>query len=144
MTTSSRGWSRAGTVRVSDPWSLGRLCAVTRDADTGVLSCRGQPARDAGLCVGRYRGPASVRASASLSSAARAPPRRVVRGRLGLVRIAGLDRVDEPDVLLPRVRSAVCRTEPEDPLHVQVHAAEIEDEPTVSADLDDAQVQGRC
>ena len=36
-------------VRVADAWSLGRLCAVTRDPATGVLAAGANPRGDAGL-----------------------------------------------------------------------------------------------
>ena len=45
--------SRGHTVRVSDPWSLGRLCAVTRDADTGLLRAGANPRGMQGYAVGR-------------------------------------------------------------------------------------------
>lgn len=44
---------RGHTVRVSDPWSLGRLCAVTRDAETGVLRAGANPRGMQGYAVGR-------------------------------------------------------------------------------------------
>ncbi|GAB3072827.1 gamma-glutamyltransferase family protein [Pedococcus soli] len=45
--------ARGHTVRVSDPWSLGRLCAVTRDAGTGVLRAGANPRGMQGYAVGR-------------------------------------------------------------------------------------------
>lgn len=44
---------RGHTVRVSDPWSLGRLCAVSRDAGTGVLRAGANPRGMQGYAVGR-------------------------------------------------------------------------------------------
>jgi gamma-glutamyltranspeptidase/glutathione hydrolase len=44
---------RGHTVRVSDPWSLGRLCAVTRDAESGVLRAGANPRGMQGYAVGR-------------------------------------------------------------------------------------------
>ncbi|MEW1952120.1 gamma-glutamyltransferase family protein [Terrabacter sp. NPDC080008] len=44
---------RGHSVRVSDPWSLGRLCAVTRDADSGVLRAGANPRGMQGYAVGR-------------------------------------------------------------------------------------------
>ncbi|MEV4539199.1 gamma-glutamyltransferase family protein [Asanoa sp. NPDC049518] len=40
-------------VRVSDPWSLGRMCAVTRDPATGVLAAGANPRGMQGYAVGR-------------------------------------------------------------------------------------------
>ncbi|RKN21223.1 gamma-glutamyltransferase family protein [Micromonospora musae] len=40
-------------VRLSDPWSLGRLCAVTRDPDTGVLAAGANPRGVQGYACGR-------------------------------------------------------------------------------------------
>lgn len=44
---------RGHTVRVSDPWSLGRLCAVTRDAESGVVRAGANPRGMQGYAVGR-------------------------------------------------------------------------------------------
>lgn len=44
---------RGHSVRVSDPWSLGRLCAVTRDPDSGVLRAGANPRGMQGYAVGR-------------------------------------------------------------------------------------------
>jgi gamma-glutamyltranspeptidase/glutathione hydrolase len=44
---------RGHTVRVSDPWSLGRLCAVTRDPDSGVVRAGANPRGMQGYAVGR-------------------------------------------------------------------------------------------
>jgi len=40
-------------VRVSDPWSLGRMCAVARDAGSGLLSAGANPRGMQGYAVGR-------------------------------------------------------------------------------------------
>jgi gamma-glutamyltranspeptidase/glutathione hydrolase len=40
-------------VRLSGPWTLGRMCAVTRDADTGVLSAGANPRGMQGYACGR-------------------------------------------------------------------------------------------
>ncbi|SNT50539.1 gamma-glutamyltranspeptidase / glutathione hydrolase [Asanoa hainanensis] len=40
-------------VRVSDPWSLGRMCAVTRDPATGILSAGANPRGMQGYATGR-------------------------------------------------------------------------------------------
>ena len=40
-------------MRVSDPWSLGRLCAVTRDPESGVLRAGANPRGMQGYAVGR-------------------------------------------------------------------------------------------
>ncbi|MFG3682597.1 gamma-glutamyltransferase family protein [Micromonospora chalcea] len=45
--------ARGHTVRLSDPWSLGRMCAVTRDPHTGVLSAAANPRGAQGYAVGR-------------------------------------------------------------------------------------------
>ncbi|MFI7214329.1 gamma-glutamyltransferase family protein [Micromonospora maritima] len=45
--------ARGHTVRRSDPWSLGRLCAVTRDPRTGVLSAAANPRGAQGYAAGR-------------------------------------------------------------------------------------------
>ncbi|WP_431899065.1 gamma-glutamyltransferase family protein [Micromonospora chalcea] len=45
--------ARGHTVRLSDPWSLGRMCAVTRDPRTGVLSAAANPRGAQGYAVGR-------------------------------------------------------------------------------------------
>lgn len=45
--------ARGHTVRVSDPWSLGRLCAVTRDAESGVVRAGANPRGMQGYAVGR-------------------------------------------------------------------------------------------
>lgn len=44
---------RGHRVRVSDPWSLGRLCAVTRDPESGVLRAGANPRGMQGYAVGR-------------------------------------------------------------------------------------------
>jgi gamma-glutamyltranspeptidase/glutathione hydrolase len=44
---------RGHSVRVSDPWSLGRLCAVTRDPESGVLRAGANPRGMQGYAVGR-------------------------------------------------------------------------------------------
>ena len=49
-----RSWRRAATaVRAGRPWSLGRLCAVARDPDTGLLSAAANPRGAQGYAVGR-------------------------------------------------------------------------------------------
>ncbi|HEX6249590.1 MAG TPA: gamma-glutamyltransferase [Nocardioidaceae bacterium] len=45
--------ARGHAVTVSGPWSLGRLCAVSRDPDTGVLSAGANPRGMQGYAVGR-------------------------------------------------------------------------------------------
>ncbi|WFE35632.1 gamma-glutamyltransferase family protein [Micromonospora sp. WMMD975] len=45
--------ARGHTVRRSGPWSLGRLCAVTRDPRTGVLSAAANPRGAQGYATGR-------------------------------------------------------------------------------------------
>ncbi|MFI5846778.1 gamma-glutamyltransferase family protein [Micromonospora chalcea] len=45
--------ARGHTVRLSDPWSLGRMCAVTRDPHTGVLSAAANPRGAQGYATGR-------------------------------------------------------------------------------------------
>jgi gamma-glutamyltranspeptidase/glutathione hydrolase len=45
--------ARGHEVRLSDPWSLGRMCAVRRDPDTGVLSGGANPRGMQGYAVGR-------------------------------------------------------------------------------------------
>jgi gamma-glutamyltranspeptidase/glutathione hydrolase len=40
-------------VRLSGPWTLGRMCAVTRDAETGVLSAGANPRGMQGYACGR-------------------------------------------------------------------------------------------
>ncbi|MFG1674585.1 gamma-glutamyltransferase family protein [Micromonospora sp. NPDC049282] len=45
--------ARGHTVRLADPWSLGRLCAVTRDPRTGVLSAAANPRGAQGYATGR-------------------------------------------------------------------------------------------
>ena len=40
-------------VRLSDPWSLGRMCAVRRDPDSGVVSAGANPRGMQGYAVGR-------------------------------------------------------------------------------------------
>ncbi|KQU65426.1 gamma-glutamyltransferase family protein [Phycicoccus sp. Root101] len=45
--------ARGHTVHVADPWSLGRLCAVSRDVDTGVLRAGANPRGMQGYAVGR-------------------------------------------------------------------------------------------
>jgi gamma-glutamyltranspeptidase / glutathione hydrolase len=44
---------RGHRVRVSDPWSLGRLCAVTRDPESGMLRAGANPRGMQGYAVGR-------------------------------------------------------------------------------------------
>jgi gamma-glutamyltranspeptidase/glutathione hydrolase len=44
---------RGHRVRVSGPWSLGRLCAVTRDPESGVLRAGANPRGMQGYAVGR-------------------------------------------------------------------------------------------
>ncbi|TDV52047.1 gamma-glutamyltransferase family protein [Actinophytocola oryzae] len=44
---------RGHDVTVGDPWSEGRLCAVTRDPETGVLSAAANPRGMQGYAVGR-------------------------------------------------------------------------------------------
>lgn len=44
---------RGHEVRVGDPWSLGRLCAVTRDSATGLLASGANPRGMQGYAVGR-------------------------------------------------------------------------------------------
>jgi gamma-glutamyltranspeptidase/glutathione hydrolase len=44
---------RGHEVRLSDAWSLGRMCAVTRDAETGVVSAAANPRGMQGYAVGR-------------------------------------------------------------------------------------------
>jgi len=38
---------------VSDPWSLGRMCAVSRDPGSGVLKAGANPRGMQGYAVGR-------------------------------------------------------------------------------------------
>lgn len=45
--------ARGHQVRLSDPWSLGRMCAVRRDPDNGVLSAGANPRGMQGYAVGR-------------------------------------------------------------------------------------------
>jgi gamma-glutamyltranspeptidase/glutathione hydrolase len=45
--------ARGHEVRLSDPWSLGRLCAVTRDPGTGVLAAAANPRGMQGYACGR-------------------------------------------------------------------------------------------
>ncbi|MCZ7437672.1 gamma-glutamyltransferase family protein [Micromonospora sp. WMMC241] len=45
--------AKGHTVRLADPWSLGRLCAVTRDPHTGVLSAAANPRGAQGYAAGR-------------------------------------------------------------------------------------------
>ena len=45
--------ARGHLVDVQDPWSLGRLCAVTRDSRTGVLAAGANPRGMQGYAVGR-------------------------------------------------------------------------------------------
>ncbi|RQX57711.1 gamma-glutamyltransferase, partial [Micromonospora chalcea] len=45
--------ARGHTVRLSDPWSLGRMCAVTRAPRTGVLSAAANPRGAQGYATGR-------------------------------------------------------------------------------------------
>jgi gamma-glutamyltranspeptidase/glutathione hydrolase len=44
---------RGHTVRAADPWSLGRLCAVSRDPGSGVLRAGANPRGMQGYAVGR-------------------------------------------------------------------------------------------
>jgi gamma-glutamyltranspeptidase/glutathione hydrolase len=44
---------RGHLVRVSDPWSLGRLSAVSRDPDTGILRAAANPRGMSGYAAGR-------------------------------------------------------------------------------------------
>jgi gamma-glutamyltranspeptidase/glutathione hydrolase len=44
---------RGHRVRLSGPWTLGRMCAVTRDAETGVLSAGANPRGMQGYACGR-------------------------------------------------------------------------------------------
>jgi gamma-glutamyltranspeptidase/glutathione hydrolase len=44
---------RGHTVTVSDPWSLGRLSAVSVDPETGVLRAAANPRGMQGYAVGR-------------------------------------------------------------------------------------------
>jgi gamma-glutamyltranspeptidase / glutathione hydrolase len=45
--------ARGHEVRVSDPWSLGRMCAVRREPDSGILSAGANPRGMQGYAVGR-------------------------------------------------------------------------------------------
>ncbi|MGH3332727.1 MAG: gamma-glutamyltransferase family protein [Nocardioidaceae bacterium] len=45
--------ARRHKVTVADPWSLGRLCAVARDPETGVVSAGANPRGMQGYAVGR-------------------------------------------------------------------------------------------
>ncbi|MGK5740372.1 gamma-glutamyltransferase family protein [Micromonospora sp. URMC 103] len=45
--------ARGHEVRLSDPWSLGRMCAVTRDPRTGVLAAGANPRGMQGYACGR-------------------------------------------------------------------------------------------
>ncbi|MEP6629927.1 MAG: gamma-glutamyltransferase family protein [Lapillicoccus sp.] len=45
--------ARGHEVRLSDPWSLGRLCAVRRDPESGVVSAGANPRGMQGYAVGR-------------------------------------------------------------------------------------------
>jgi gamma-glutamyltranspeptidase/glutathione hydrolase len=45
--------ARGHEVRISDPWSLGRMCAVTRDPASGVLSAGANPRGMHGYASGR-------------------------------------------------------------------------------------------
>ncbi|MDQ6715411.1 MAG: gamma-glutamyltransferase family protein, partial [Actinomycetota bacterium] len=45
--------ARGHEVRLADPWSLGRLCAVARDPATGLLSAGANPRGMQGYAVGR-------------------------------------------------------------------------------------------
>jgi gamma-glutamyltranspeptidase/glutathione hydrolase len=38
---------------VKEPWSLGRLCAVARDPETGVVSAAANPREMQGYATGR-------------------------------------------------------------------------------------------
>jgi gamma-glutamyltranspeptidase/glutathione hydrolase len=44
---------RGHDVTVGDPWSEGRLCAVARDPETGILSAAANPRGMQGYAVGR-------------------------------------------------------------------------------------------
>jgi gamma-glutamyltranspeptidase/glutathione hydrolase len=44
---------RGHQIELSDPWSLGRMCAVTRDPQTGVLAAGANPRGMQGYAVGR-------------------------------------------------------------------------------------------
>jgi gamma-glutamyltranspeptidase/glutathione hydrolase len=44
---------RGHDVTVGDPWSEGRLCAVTRDPETGVLAAAANPRGMQGYAAGR-------------------------------------------------------------------------------------------
>ncbi|SCF62333.1 gamma-glutamyltransferase [Streptomyces sp. Ncost-T10-10d] len=44
---------RGHDVTVGDPWSEGRMCAVARDPETGVLSAAANPRGMQGYAVGR-------------------------------------------------------------------------------------------
>jgi gamma-glutamyltranspeptidase/glutathione hydrolase len=45
--------ARGHEVRVSGPWSLGRMCAVAQDPTTGMLSAGANPRGMQGYAVGR-------------------------------------------------------------------------------------------
>jgi gamma-glutamyltranspeptidase/glutathione hydrolase len=45
--------ARGHRVEVADPWSLGRLCVVGRDPDTGLLKAAANPRGRTGYAVGR-------------------------------------------------------------------------------------------
>ncbi len=45
--------ARGHEVRLSDPWSLGRMCAVRRDPESGVVSAGANPRGMQGYAVGR-------------------------------------------------------------------------------------------
>jgi len=44
---------RGHAVTVAEPWSLGRLCAVARDPESGILSAAANPRAMQGCAVGR-------------------------------------------------------------------------------------------
>jgi gamma-glutamyltranspeptidase/glutathione hydrolase len=44
---------RGHDVTLGDPWSEGRLCAVARDPETGILSAAANPRGMQGYAVGR-------------------------------------------------------------------------------------------
>ncbi len=82
---------------------------------------RRQPEGDAGLCSRSLRRRAGQAGSARLVKRGRRGCGDVGEG--GCLRRVGValgDRVDEADVLTPRVRRSVRGTDPEDPVHVEV------------------------
>jgi gamma-glutamyltranspeptidase/glutathione hydrolase len=44
---------RGHDVTLTDPWALGRLCAVARDPETGIVSAAANPRSMQGYAVGR-------------------------------------------------------------------------------------------